>query len=64
MRDLLNGSRKEKTFDRQLQIFSGSIPKMLRERKKNGEWEHSAKPTSIALCDKHCLFLCPLVYMI
>ena len=52
MRDLLNGRRKEKIFDRLLQIFSGSILKMLRE-KKNGEWEHSAKPTSIALCDKH-----------
>ena len=41
MRDFLNG-RWEKTFDCLLQTFSGSILKILMERKKNAEWEHSS----------------------
>ena len=57
MRDLLNGSRKEKTLDRQLQIFSGSIPKMLRERKKNGELNGNIQPSQqVLLCVINIVF--------
>ena len=56
MRDLLNGSRKEKTFDRRLQIFSGSIPKMLKgkgRRMVNGNIQPSQQ---VLLCVINIVF--------